>query len=69
MRSSGSTTTSGRCCDESIRICNLVGVPDYPLISADGHADSFARIPETPPLNIATFVMQSPSFRLRDLAA
>ena len=48
---------------------SLVGVPDYPLISADGHADSFARIPETPPLNIATFVMQSPSFRLRDLAA
>jgi isorenieratene synthase len=48
---------------------SLVGVPDYPLISADGHADSFAKIPRTPPLNIATFVMQSPSFRLRDLAA
>jgi carotenoid phi-ring synthase / carotenoid chi-ring synthase len=48
---------------------SLVGVPDYPLISADGHADSFARIPRTPPLNIATFVMQSPSFRFRDLAA
>ena len=48
---------------------SLVGVPDYPLIAADGHTDSFARIPETPPLNIATFVMQSPSFRLRDLAA
>jgi carotenoid phi-ring synthase / carotenoid chi-ring synthase len=48
---------------------SLVGVPNYPLISADGHADSFARIPKTPPLNIATFVMQSPSFRLRDLAA
>ena len=48
---------------------SLVGVPDYPLISEDGHADSFARIPQTPPLNIATFVAQSPSFRLRDLAA
>ena len=48
---------------------SLVRVPDYPLISADGHTDSFARIPQTPPLNIATFVMQSPSFRLRDLAA
>ena len=48
---------------------SLVRVSDYPLISADGHTDSFARIPQTPPLNIATFVMQSPSFRLRDLAA
>ncbi len=48
---------------------SLVGVPDYPLISEDGHADSFARIPQTPPLNIATFVARSPSFRLRDLAA
>jgi isorenieratene synthase len=48
---------------------SLVGVLDYPLISADGHADSFAKIPRTPPLNIATFVMRSPSFRLRDLAA
>jgi isorenieratene synthase len=48
---------------------SLVRVRDYPLISADGHADSFARIPQTPPLNIATFVARSPSFRLRDLAA
>jgi isorenieratene synthase len=44
-------------------------VPDYPLISADGNADSFATIPRTPPLNIAAFVAKSPSFRLRDLAA
>jgi hypothetical protein len=31
----------------------LVAVPDYPLILADGHADSFAAIPRTPPLNTA----------------
>jgi isorenieratene synthase len=48
---------------------SLVGVSDYPLISVDGHADSFARIPRTPPLNIAAFVARSPSFGLRDLAA
>jgi isorenieratene synthase len=48
---------------------SLVGVPDYPLISADGYADSFAKIPRRPPLNIATFVMQSPSFQFRDLVA
>jgi isorenieratene synthase len=48
---------------------SLVEVADYPLISADGHADSFATIPRTPPLNIAAFVLQSPSFGLRDLAA
>jgi isorenieratene synthase len=47
---------------------SLVPIPDYPLILAGGHTDSFARIPRTPPLNIAAFVAQSPSFRLRDLA-
>jgi isorenieratene synthase len=47
---------------------SLVPVPDYPLISGDGHSDSFAKIPRTPPLSIAAFVLQSPSFRLRDLA-
>jgi isorenieratene synthase len=46
-----------------------VPLADYPLISADGHTDSFAGIPRTPPLNLAAFVIQSPSFRLRDLAA
>jgi carotenoid phi-ring synthase / carotenoid chi-ring synthase len=48
---------------------SLVPLSDYPLISAEGHTDSFAKIPHTPPLNIATFVAKSPSFRLRDLAA
>jgi carotenoid phi-ring synthase / carotenoid chi-ring synthase len=48
---------------------SLVAVADYPLISAAGHADSFARIPRTPPANVAAFVLQSPSFGLRDLAA
>jgi carotenoid phi-ring synthase / carotenoid chi-ring synthase len=48
---------------------SLVAVADYPLILADSHVDSFATIPRTPPLNVATFVLQSPSFRLRDLAA
>jgi isorenieratene synthase len=46
-----------------------VEVPDYPLILAGGHADSFASIPRTPPLNLVAFVAQSPSFGLRDLAA
>jgi carotenoid phi-ring synthase / carotenoid chi-ring synthase len=48
---------------------SLVEVPDYPLILAGGHTDSFATIPRTPPLNIAAFVARSPSFALRDLAA
>ena len=48
---------------------SLVAVADYPLILADGHADSFATIPRTPPVNVAAFVLQSPSFGLRDLAA
>ena len=48
---------------------SLVPVADYPLISAEGNTDSFANIPRTPPLNLAAFVIQSPSFQLRDLAA
>lgn len=47
----------------------LTPVPDYPLVLADGHADSFEKIPRTPPLNMAAFVAQSPSFSARDLAA
>ncbi len=35
---------------------------DYPLQLADGPTDSFARIPRTPPLSIAGFVLTSPSF-------
>ena len=45
----------------------LTGVADYPLVLAGGHADSFAKIPRTPPLNLAAFVARSPSFTLRDL--
>ena len=48
---------------------SLVALPDYPLILAGGYTDSFSTIPRTPPLNIAAFVAQSPSFGLRDLAA
>jgi isorenieratene synthase len=48
---------------------SLAPLPDYPLISADGGTDSFATIPRIPPLNMAAFVLRSPSFRLRDLAA
>ncbi|HYO66213.1 MAG TPA: FAD-dependent oxidoreductase, partial [Archangium sp.] len=48
---------------------DLVPLTDYPLVLAGGHADSFARVPRTPPLNLAAFVAQSPSFTLRDLAA
>jgi carotenoid phi-ring synthase / carotenoid chi-ring synthase len=46
----------------------LVPLADYPLVLAGGHADSFARIPRTPPLNLVAFVAQSPSFTIRDLA-
>jgi len=48
---------------------SLTPVADYPLVLAGGHADSFAAIPTTPPLNMAAFVATSPSFSLSDLAA
>ncbi len=46
---------------------HLRAVTDYPLRLADGPTDSFARIPRTPPLSIAAFVAQSPSFPLSAL--
>jgi isorenieratene synthase len=49
-------------------LSGLTAVADYPLVAANGLRDSFARIPRTPPLNMAAFVAQSPSFRAADLA-
>ena len=46
----------------------LVPLEDYPLVLAGGHRDSFASIPRTPPLSVAAFVAQSPSFSAADLA-
>lgn len=43
-------------------------VADYPLRTAEGMTDSFASIPRTPPLNLAGFVLQSPTFPLTGLA-
>jgi isorenieratene synthase len=43
-------------------------VADYPLVLAGGHRDSFAKMPKRPPLNMAAFVAQSPSFTTADLA-
>jgi isorenieratene synthase len=37
-------------------------------VLAGGHRDSFATMPKTPPLNMAAFVAQSPSFTAADLA-
>ncbi|MGL4177718.1 MAG: FAD-dependent oxidoreductase [Dermatophilaceae bacterium] len=46
----------------------LRALDDYPLVRRGGAADSFARIPRTPPANLAAFVARSPSFDLRGLA-
>ncbi|OIJ37065.1 hypothetical protein BK826_01270 [Rothia kristinae] len=45
----------------------LVPIADYPLVSSTGLADSFRRIPRTPPFSFIGFVLTSPSFRLTDL--
>lgn len=42
-------------------------VADYPVISASGDEDSFAKIPRKPPWNFISFVAQSPTFTARDL--
>ncbi|MGL5815942.1 MAG: FAD-dependent oxidoreductase, partial [Phycicoccus sp.] len=46
----------------------LRALDDYPLVRRGGATDSFARIPRTPPANLAAFVARSPSFDLRGLA-
>ncbi|MGH3913306.1 MAG: FAD-dependent oxidoreductase [Pseudonocardiaceae bacterium] len=45
----------------------LTPLADYPLIDADGHRDTFAGLPRTPPWNAVAFALTSPTFRLRDL--
>lgn len=40
---------------------------DYPLEHRSGARDSFAGLPTTPPWNMISFVLRSPTFRLRDL--
>ncbi|WP_229673983.1 FAD-dependent oxidoreductase [Nakamurella endophytica] len=49
-------------------LARLRPLDDYPLLSRSGYRDSFARIPRTPPLNLAAFVLSSRTFTLRDLA-
>lgn len=46
----------------------LTPVADYPLQTKTGLTDSFESIPRTPPLNLAAFVLNSPTFPLTGLA-
>ncbi|MGT2525889.1 FAD-dependent oxidoreductase [Streptomyces nojiriensis] len=50
-------------------LARLHGLPDYPLLHADGLRDGFRHVPRTPPWSALGFVALSPSFRLRDLRA
>jgi isorenieratene synthase len=50
-------------------LSRLRPLDDYPLVRDGGGHDSFAKIPRTPPWNLAAFVARSPSFDLRGLAA
>jgi isorenieratene synthase len=45
----------------------LTGLPDYPLVHADGLRDSFRYVPRTPPWSALGFAALSPAFRGRDL--
>ena len=45
----------------------LTPIADYPLTTAGGLTDSFARIPRATPWNLIGFVLRSPSFPLRAL--
>ncbi len=45
----------------------LVPVDDYPLLHRNGHRDTFAGLPRTPPWNALAFVARSPTFAWHDL--
>jgi isorenieratene synthase len=45
----------------------LTPLADYPLVDANGHRDTFASLPRTPPWNALAFALASPTFRWRDL--
>jgi isorenieratene synthase len=45
----------------------LTGVPDYPLVDAQGRTDTFRALPRTPPWNALAFAVRSPTFTPRDL--
>lgn len=42
-------------------------IADYPLLHADGTAESFAGLPHTPPWSAAAFVLRSKTFAFSDL--
>ncbi|GAA2815842.1 FAD-dependent oxidoreductase [Crossiella cryophila] len=46
----------------------LTPLTDYPLLHSNGHADTFAGLPRTPPLNAAAFVLRSPTFSWAELS-
>ncbi|WP_311197427.1 FAD-dependent oxidoreductase [Aestuariimicrobium sp. p3-SID1156] len=48
-------------------LSRLRPVADYPLMLRGGPRDSFAKVARTPPFNLVTFVLQSPSFPLSAL--
>ncbi len=47
----------------------LTPLHDYPLVDAQGHRDTFAGLPRTPPWNALAFAARSPTFRWRDLVS
>lgn len=49
-------------------LSRLRPLADYPLWHADGHRESFAALPRTPPWNALGFLLRSPTFRWTDLA-
>jgi isorenieratene synthase len=48
-------------------LSGLTPVSDYPVVMADGAADSFARVPRTPPVNLFWYALRSPNFGPRAL--
>ncbi|WP_079165934.1 FAD-dependent oxidoreductase [Streptomyces sp. NRRL S-31] len=47
----------------------LTGLPDYPLLHADGTRDGFRHVPRTPPWSALGFAALSPSFTPREMRA
>jgi isorenieratene synthase len=46
----------------------LQPAPDYPILTGDGGYESFAGLPDTPPLNVAVLTLRTKTMKLMDLA-
>ena len=48
-------------------LASLTPLTDYPLLGPGGRSESFAGLPQKPPMNLVSLVMRTPTLGLRDM--